>query len=341
MLRGWNKTQNQTVVLPDVEDHGNVEEVREHTRQGEICCPTCRALLWLRTGEIRIWHFAHRTLSDCPQGRVSEAVLRARVAIYRFFQNLISTGHLSGEVVMEPGEPRISDRLYLDLLLKPQGSSPVAIPILESSMPPEARRQFQRKMEEGNIQLRTVFLATRLKQPEPDRPFFHLDTTQRDFRRRTPYDQSVKEAERFDRSLHFFYPDGGSWKTLRALHLCHAPQVYRAGAVRESSMANLLWNAEYSDWTHEGEKADHEAWVEETNRAAGLARISIQPSPSPRSPPPLVLEALPVPPSGPEAAWQSLVCVGCGKATGDWTNASPGWNQCVCRACFAAGVRLP
>ena len=55
----------------------NEEVLRELARSGELVCPGCEQLLWLRTGEVRRRHFAHRDLSECPIGKQSPEVLEA------------------------------------------------------------------------------------------------------------------------------------------------------------------------------------------------------------------------------------------------------------------------
>ena len=75
MLTAWDKVRDSVLALPDCESSGDLEVVRERTRHGELVCPECRQPLWLRAGPIRIPHFGHRNLNECPHGRVSEAVL--------------------------------------------------------------------------------------------------------------------------------------------------------------------------------------------------------------------------------------------------------------------------
>ncbi len=58
-------------------------------------------------------------------------------------------------------------------------------------------------------------------------------------------------------------------------------------------------------------------------------------------PDPVATESHPRP-AAPLPMWitAGLVCIACGQRTVDWQNAAPDQDRCVCRACFARGVRL-
>jgi hypothetical protein len=66
------------------------------------------------------------------------------------------------------------------------------------------------------------------------------------------------------------------------------------------------------------------------------------PIPAPVETPILPEPLIPPEPPDPLPAWirGGLVCVGCGRTTAHWQIAAPDKNQCVCKACFATGVRL-
>ena len=162
--------------------------------------------------------------------------------------------------------------------------------------------------------------------------------------------------------------------------LVHEPQVYLAGAVRQSSMQELLRSEAYSEWAHPGEaealKAHRLAEAEEIRKereaerarlqrareaelaqnqrareaeARKLRRLELAASardvaqqPGEVNPPetdePVAQNEAPSP--LPEWIRAGLACVGCSQRTTDWQNADPGKGRCVCKACFAKGVRL-
>lgn len=139
MLTAWDKARDATLALPDFEDGSGLEEVRTRTRRGDLVCPTCHQLLWVHAGEVRIPHFAHRSLSDCPQGRVSEAVLGARRLLYWFFQVRIESGKLRGEIVLEPSIAGLPGKVCVDLMLRRTDKPAVHVLLLESSLQPDVR----------------------------------------------------------------------------------------------------------------------------------------------------------------------------------------------------------
>src|SRR5437773_6267015 len=139
MLTAWDKIRETVLALPDHESTGDLEAVRERTRQGELICPECRQALWLRAGPIRIPHFGHRSLNECPHGRVSEPVLAARRQIYLFFRSRTDPGKLRGEVELEPVLSQLQKNVTVDLLLRRAEKPWVAVCLFESSLNPDAR----------------------------------------------------------------------------------------------------------------------------------------------------------------------------------------------------------
>ena len=371
MLTALDKTFDSILALPDFDDRGDFGPLRERTRQGELVCPTCREQLWLRAGEILIAHFAHRRLSDCPHGRVSEAILAARRLVYRFFQARIEGGKLPAEIQLEPVVPGLAREFRLDLMLRRQTRPWVAVVLLESSLQPEIRARLPVAVQQRKWIFRPVFLSNRLKSSEDIRGRHLLDPTQREFRLKSPYDLRPPGAWLGPGTLHFVNARAAQWTTLRGAALAHEPQVFTSRVVRTSPLDQLLWSEAHSEWVHPGEaeelkafRAALEAKQREKERAAAerasaLARARAKPGPASGSstgrpvfparakPPQVQAPACPAPspPVEPEPlpAWLSkgLVCVGCGKRTNDWQNADPGKDRCVCRKCFQAHVRLP
>ncbi|MBI4663986.1 MAG: hypothetical protein HY735_34750 [Verrucomicrobia bacterium] len=398
MLTAWDKSGDRQVVLPDFEERGDDAWVREHTRQGQIVCPTCQQALWLHAGTLRTWHFAHRSLSDCPHGRVSEGILSGRRLLYLFFQSRIAGGKLRGEVKLEPPVKGLPDDLQVDLLVKREGKPPVSVLLLESSLKPHTRSWLPFELEKRGFVFRPVFLATRLKKPEDVEDEFLLDTAQRAFQIATAYDEAWRGYACGQGTLHFIDGQTERWTTLRGLQFVHSPQVYRAGKVLSSAMASLLWSETHTDWVHEGEaeklKQLHEQRREQQRREQqrreqhrreeqrrerelekarrrqetlpppppkttpirhqGLGSADLQVSPTKlavpmdsqsgvealpkRTPPPPPPEPAPEP----EEPWlrEGLLCIGCGQRTTNWQNAQPGAGKCICKDCFAIGVRL-
>ena len=186
MLTAWDTLHERPLVLPDNDTSAQLERVREHARRGELLCPICRQLLWLRAGFIRTPHFGHRALNDCPAATASEAVLAAPRLLYLFFRSRIDAGKLPAEIELEPQLLALAKVGGLDMLLRRAQRPAVAICIVEKTLKPETRRALRSAAAEGGGLLRSVFLQTRLK-PAPDsEEEFLLDTGQREFRLRSP-----------------------------------------------------------------------------------------------------------------------------------------------------------
>ena len=381
MLTAWDKVRETTLVLPDFESGAALAQVRQRTRQGELVCPTCREALWVHAGDLLVPHFAHRRLSNCPHGRVSEAVLGARRLLYRFFQARIESGKLPAEIVLEPVIGGLPEKVRVDLMLRRAAKPAVNVVVIERGLKPDVRDELRRCLGGPGRLFRPVFLKERLKHPEDELRLFLLDPAQREFRLNSVYDLVPPEHWQGPGSLHFIDPAVAVWTTLRGVQLVHDPQVFGCRRMLASKMDRLLWSEGHAEWVHEGEaealKTFREAIEAKKRREAEQRRQSEQRVPLakpvsavPQSKPTNVKPALaatarheesapptkptpdsnrsaPAPVVAPEEleplpAWITggLVCVGCGQRTAAWQNAAPEQDQCVCRTCFAAGVRL-
>lgn len=253
MLTAWNRHQAVLLILPDHERREDLEAIRDQARRGDVVCPTCQQLLWLRAGEIRIPHFGHRTLSNCPQGRVPAAVLQARYHLYSFFKARVDSGKLPGSIELEPRLPECEDLVSIDLLLRRKDRSTVAIAILATSLKPDLRWALKEAFGKLGWIFRPVFLKSRLNPVPKSKSLFLLDTTQRAFRLKSAYDLRPPHLVPTPGTLHFIDAAAGEWHTLRALRLEHEPQEFRAGIMRVSRFQELLWSEGAGEWVHPGE----------------------------------------------------------------------------------------
>jgi hypothetical protein len=124
MLTAWDSRKDSILALPDCEEASELEGLRELVRAGIIVCPVCREKLWLRVGEKRCAHLAHRVLADCPHANVSVAIIETRRLLYRFFQERIQPGKLAGPIELEPTVPGLPDGTRVDLILLDSGLKP-------------------------------------------------------------------------------------------------------------------------------------------------------------------------------------------------------------------------
>lgn len=329
MLTALTNDLGSRLALPDYRSISELESIRERARIGELICPICSQLLVLRAGQIRIPHFAHRRLNDCPYARVSEPILSARSIIYRYFQEKIQSAEIQGTVELEPAIDEMPTSTNLDVLLKATGFPPVAVVLLESNLKVDLRFELRRHLEE-QFDFRPVFLASRLKQPTPST--YLLDTTQREYRQSSPFGATGDRESAS--TLRFIDPFNEQWLSLRSVRLFEKPQAHHAER-HCSGISQMIWSQPHSEWIHPGESAAlalHQQHLAEIKKARphpdrfiGFAHIP-KPEPTP--------EPLP--------KWlEGLVCIGCNVRTNSWQNAQPSADICVCADCFRRGIRLP
>jgi competence CoiA-like predicted nuclease len=79
-----NQTQQDNVLDAQWADAGVF--LREAARKGELCCPHYDHEVWLREGERRRRHFAHKQLADCPFQADSEEVSEVKAQLYTWLK---------------------------------------------------------------------------------------------------------------------------------------------------------------------------------------------------------------------------------------------------------------
>ena len=192
MISAHDTTDGRALYLPRVRADGEMEFVRARVNRGELVCRDCQALLWLKAGERRRPHFAHRVRSDCPQSNVSEAVQDARWQLFEFFERRIASGKLTGPVELEPCVPGLPKGTRVDLIVRRGDKPAVAVMFLERGLKPNAREEITACLDECGFLFRPVFLISRLESSEVEGiTIYRLDTTQREWRGCTPYGVSA------------------------------------------------------------------------------------------------------------------------------------------------------
>jgi len=88
MLRASNSLTGDSVTSIDPQWLDNVDQLRKSCHDGVILCPECKQPVTLHAGAVRVWHFAHRTHSNCPLGRESAEVLKAKAMLYKLLQGV-------------------------------------------------------------------------------------------------------------------------------------------------------------------------------------------------------------------------------------------------------------
>jgi hypothetical protein len=325
VLTARDTVSESRLILPDFDAPEDLELIRERARKGELVCPACARLLWLKAGEIRIPHFAHRSRTHCAFADATQAVLAARRLIYRFFQDRIQSGKLTGPLELEPHLPDLPAKPSIDLLLRRGSEKPVAIVILASGLQPEARWAAIQGFARAGFLFRPVFLVERLHRDPYVRDLYILDTAQRDLWHQSPYGAADFYGGTAH-SLHFIDINAEELVTLRGLRSLSPPQEFGA-TLQRTAISQLLWSERHAEWVHPGEA--------EALKAARIKQKSRPPAYWEPPPPPSTM------PSEPAYLKRRLLCVGCHQRTMDWVAAQPSGDTCICRQCSAAGVSLP
>ncbi|MCC6234708.1 MAG: hypothetical protein IT580_18845 [Verrucomicrobiales bacterium] len=133
------------------------------TASGQIVCPVCRATLWLRAGEVRSPHYAHRTLAECHAGHASADVLRGHLRIYEFFRERIASGKLTATATLEPVIPDAPKGFGVDIMLDSTGKPSVAVVLIGKRLTPKLRLEYETRLTPPSLLLWPVFLAASLR----------------------------------------------------------------------------------------------------------------------------------------------------------------------------------
>lgn len=331
MLVALDTSNLRPVSLPDFEAPAELALIRERARTGDLLCPECKALLWLRAGEQRVPYFAHRQLDDCPQSRVSAAILNARHLLYHFFQERVQRREIVGPVELEPPFPGLPEKARLDLIVRRGEKRPLAVMLVEGRVSPSARERLPEIVTSEGFIFRPVFLISRIKQSERNgEAIYLLDTTQREWAYPSPYgtQETVWSAPK---TLHYIAEKTGEWRTLRGAHVWHWPQGYKAQSAPMSPIDRLRWSDKHSDWTHSGEI------VVSPPSPQAAAALPVWRSNSGSLP---AIDAKHTSPEHAPRSSKRFNCKGCGQRVEHWMEAKAHIQVCVCHSCYSRGTRL-
>ena len=325
-----------------------VEELRECARSGALVCPGCRQPLWLRTGEHRRRHFAHRQHADCPMSKRSAEVLETQAQLYEWLESKFP-GSVQMDMPLEvPDGPSTAD-----LLVQPDATRTFGYWVFDR----------QQRHREGWLALRASKTAqvhivhTESTLSWQSSSELVLTASQRDFIDASDFDRA---AESSGGHLHFFDSGAGLLRIFRGLHCEHAPNVYGWTALREGALAEARISPKSGEIVFAADVAARDARRRQMEARAAMrpARLPMRrrqgasPAPSPVSflsaPPDDRVEPEPAAPlsevlreSGPPRLTlnEPLTCEVCGVRTTEWVTAAPSAGTCVCRGCIPAHLR--
>lgn len=295
------------------------EDLRELTRSGQLVCPGCKQLLWLRTGDVRRRHFAHRDLSECRLGKQSSEVLEAKAQLFEFL------------------ESKFPGRVQIDLELDMPGIENVPALVVEM----EDGRRFIYWIFDRQIRNRNGYLKPRENKTERIH-FIHtesawslgtergivLSASQRHFISYSDYDLALNRPG--IGHLHFFSTKDSTLRIYRGLHCIHGPALHDWEELREGSLESALVCTENGEFVFNDDVVAREQ--RKQNPGSSMSNHS-------RRPHAIIRHDGHVSESASKAAElashlnRPLRCTECGVETRKWSSANPAEGTCICKEC--------
>jgi hypothetical protein len=307
--------------------------LRELAATGQLECPGCKQLLWLRISRKRRRHFAHRHLADCPLAHQSAELLEVKAQLFKWLET-----KYPGKVHLDMAiGVRGSDRL-IDLLVEPGVGRKFAYWAFDRQQ--RSREEILAFQHLPGVLVHFVHTQSTLVQHS--RAEIALTASQRDFIRSSDYDACV--ALGGNGHLHFLDEADSKLRIYRGLRCVHPPNLYAWGALREDSLSE----AKISPKTGEIVLGEDLA-VRREHRQKLPQQKALSLKERPNAPPAYQRashadeEARPgeasVGEQEPTATQLNLKgpfrCEDCGVETMDWSEATPSARTCVCRRCLA------
>lgn len=274
MFRALDKTTDEDIVLDCDRDGARIEGLRDRARSGTFICPVCKSQVTVKAGEIKRWHFAHKSIADCPLGNEPKELLDARMLFYRW----LKSKYVNAKIEEMP--EGISLPRPFDAYAETERGKRFGYWIIVQGMRDRAPMLALRR--DGRIWGQWLFLTENMKTAEHLRDAVRLTTTERDFMFRSKYDKPDYGGG----TLHYLGIQTRSLKTLRGLVHCEGP-VYQFAHMIETPLDKVLISPANGELVHPGEHERFTAWeADEKKRqqekkaenAAGQANV-----PRPRS----------------------------------------------------------
>ena len=369
MFKAVDALDGGEVIILDRLAEDELEAIRRKARDGHLRCPVCTHEVTVRAGEVRVWHFAHKHLDNCPSQNEPVELLQARAMLYRWLKQRFGDG-----VTVEKQLEGIPLPRPVDCWVEAEGNK-LAYWIVHRRMRPEDRQQVEDGIETAGAKRLILFLSGVMDRHEGcDQHILHLSTTERQFLRLTGYDLLSPARRHNEGSLHYLDIKTEILMTFRAMHCMEPPNYYvgteiRApfGEVKVSPTSGQFYHGDererYVAYKAEQERLERERRererLEQERLARGQAEAKLRqdemwgqarertcPSParsmSVQSPDPIATEpAPPAPtwmskpqqPAAPVESNRVGVCEECGQETTDWWMFDGKTGKCRCNDC--------
>ena len=297
-----------------------VENLRELARGGQLVCPGCAQLLWLRTGEVRRRHFAHRDVSDCKFSKQSPELLEAKAQIFTWLDC-----KFPGRVQMDLELGSTGPGHHADLVVQMEDGRRFIYWIFDRQMRDRSR---YRIIGEDNM-TRVHYLHTESTlRPGPDGGIL-LNASQREFISTGDFDQALKRPQLGH--LHFFLGSESQLHIYRGLRCLHEPLLHEYAQLRTGPLENALVCTESGEIIFPEDVFARKEYQRvlalnpqpkfTSLTATRMDRRAANATKGPNPADPIVNYSRP------------LRCEDCGAETRNWSQAKLSEGTCVCKEC--------
>ena len=319
MFAALNISEQSRVNSIAVQWDGREENLRELARSGQLVCPGCKQLLWLRTGDVRRRHFAHRDLSECRLGKQSSEVLEAKAQLFAFLESKFP-GRV--QIDLELDMPGIGN--VPDLVVEMEDGRRFTYWIFDRQI--RNRNGYPKPAE--NKTERTHYIHTESAWCLGSDSGIVLSASQRHFISYSDYDLALNRPG--IGHLHFFSTADSTLRIYRGLHCIHGPALHDWEELREGSLESAVVCPENGELIFSEDVVSREQMQQNPGRSR--SSHSRRPLPKIRHDD---YESEVASEAAELASYlnRPLRCTECGVETRKWSSATPSAGTCVCKEC--------
>lgn len=247
MYKALDVRDNSEVVIINPKWLTAIDQLRELGKQDILICQGCKQPVWVRAGEQKQKHFAHKHLENCNYADESPILRNSRAVLYEWLVNQF------GENVTIEKQVNETDLFRPIDCWVTQDSKVFAYWIFDSTLKLDKRIALQNSAKKLGIQIQWIF-AFHMHRTEQDNPdHLVLSTTEREFIQRSKYDPLyVSGYSEAIGSLHYLDAVNKELITFRSLSLYHNPQVYK-GFNLTSELEKVLTSPHNGEFVYSGE----------------------------------------------------------------------------------------
>jgi hypothetical protein len=335
MFKALDIRSKTEIITLDPQWYQAVAQLRELDHQDLLVCQGCMQPVRVRAGERYRTHFAHKHLQNCDYVAESPILRNARAVLYEW---LVSK--FGAKVTIEKKVE--SDGLFRAVDCWVEHESQIfAYWIFDAPLKPEKRWALREYAMKSGAHFNWVFAAEMLRLEKDNPEHLILSTTEREFIRRSKYDQGSRYS--ISGSLHYLDANNRAVTTFRNLHEFHPPQIYM-GESETSPLDSLMVSPKNGEFVH-AEDAERLRQYQETQTGNQwedhIARKQLLSSKSVKAENDMGINSLTAeirPRTSSQPLQDSLlsksgVCEFCGTVTNDWLSYNGKTGTCQCRSC--------